>query len=287
VEPIKLFDEMYKLRSKLGLSRERIEAYQGARKLAWDWLYSKHGPMKTYIWSQYFEDIPNDPETTNRNQVSPMEWAKYITENSGMDNRRNIHVPALIHWVLSTFGDETISAIKEQTWCYESMGSHSSRFGSTCAMWYEITGDPWYRDQALRHLNYASYMTHSNGVVSVGHKWPGSWFSDGYGDYVRHFFDAMAAVPEWAPADENHLLKSSSVIQTIEYGEDRIRIFCYNDHGIIKLKLKKKPARITVDDIEMDEEGAKKGICFADRLSDGAILVTIRFRSGNHIQVFF
>ena len=39
-----------------------------------------------------------------------------------------------------------------------------------------------------------------------------NWLTDGYGDYVRHFLRAMAAMPELAPSDEEHILSSTSVI---------------------------------------------------------------------------
>jgi hypothetical protein len=44
------------------------------------------------------------------------------------------------------------------------------------------------------------------------------WLTDGYGDYVRHYLRAMASQPELAPDDQNHLLRTSSVIQSISYG---------------------------------------------------------------------
>jgi hypothetical protein len=49
------------------------------------------------------------------------------------------------------------------------------------------------------------------------------WLTDGYGDYVRHYLRAMAAAPELAPGDQNHLLRTSSVVRGIDYGADTIR----------------------------------------------------------------
>ena len=48
------------------------------------------------------------------------------------------------------------------------------------------------------------------------------WLTDGYGDYVRHYLRAMEASPDLAPDDQNHLLGTTSVIQSIEYTPDRI-----------------------------------------------------------------
>jgi len=39
---------------------------------------------------------------------------------------------------------------------------------------------------------------------------------------VRHYLRAMAAAPELAPADQNHLLRTSSVVRSIRYGEDEV-----------------------------------------------------------------
>ena len=285
LEPIKLFNELLRLESDLGLLPGQAMAYRKARDFAWNWLYSKHGPLKTYIWSQYFEDVPNDPDRANRNQVTPMELAKYLMENPGLDPRMDIHVPALVHWVLSTFGDPAISAIREQTWCYESMGSHSSRFGSTCAMWSEYTGYEKYKELAYRYLNYATYMTYDNGVVAVGHQWPSSWFSDGYGDYVRHFFDAMAAIPEWAPADENHLLRSSSVVQTIDYGDQKIELTCYDLAGTMRFRLIREPQRIIVNGVELSTTKSEYGYYTSEILDDHSAVIDLSYASGNVIQI--
>ncbi len=56
-------------------------------------------------------------------------------------------------------------------------------------------------------------MAEPDGVVQTGHNWGDEiWFSDGYTDYIRHFMEGLAAIPEWVPVG-NHLLKSSSAVQ--------------------------------------------------------------------------
>ncbi len=39
---------------------------------------------------------------------------------------------------------------------------------------------------------------------------------------MRHYLRAMASAPELAPEDQNHLLRTTSVIQSISYGANRI-----------------------------------------------------------------
>ncbi|MDZ7317163.1 MAG: hypothetical protein ONB24_13680 [candidate division KSB1 bacterium] len=244
IEPIRLFDELLRLRDRLRLTPEQAAAYQRARDLAWQWLYSINGPMKTYIWNAYFEDIPNDPDRSNRVQITPLETARYLIKHPHLDPDLEKNVPALIRWVASAFATEGLDAIKEQTWCYEPMGSHTARYASICALWYERTGDPWYKDQAELFFNLATYMCHENGVVSVGPYWPSSWWSDGYGDYIRHFMEGLAAVPEWAP-DGDHLLRSTSAVQKITYQPKKIFYKTFDDQGCEVLRLTVKPRRVT------------------------------------------
>jgi hypothetical protein len=244
VESVRLFDELLRISERINLGKEQVSSYQRARNIAWKWLYSKSGPMKTYIWNGYFEDIPNDPERANRVQITPMETARYLLKHPELDPDIDINVEALLGWVASAFSTEGMDAIREQTWCYEPMGSHTARYASICALYYERTGDEKYRDLAFRFFNLATYMTYENGVVVVGPNWPGSWFSDGYGDYIRHFMEGLAAVPGWAPAGENHLLNSTSVVQQITYDPKEIRFRTFDDTGSAVLRLVTKPEKV-------------------------------------------
>jgi hypothetical protein len=44
----------------------------------------------------------------------------------------------------------------------------------------------------------------------------------GYADYIRHFMSGLASVPAWAPKDQDHLLRSTSVVRSIFYQPHRI-----------------------------------------------------------------
>jgi hypothetical protein len=64
-----------------------------------------------------------------------------------------------------------------------------------------------------------------------------NWLTDGYGDYVRHYLRAMAAAPELAPEDQNHLLRTSSVIQSIQYDAEKIAYTKFDAGSIEVFKL--------------------------------------------------
>lgn len=253
LEPYKLFNELLRIKNTIGLDTAAQRKYTYAKDIAWQWLFSKSGPMKTYIWNGYFEDIPNDNLTLNRVHITPVELGKYLIENKPPDVNLAIDIPSITSWIESVFRDKDFDAIKEQTWCYEPMGSHSARFGSLCALWYEKTGDIAFKDKAFRYLNYASYMCLPDGFVSVGHTWPGAWFSDGYSDYIRHFSDALACVPEWAPAGENHLLKCSSVVKNISYSAAKIEFTTFDNASWSLLRLAFKPKSIVVNNKQLSE----------------------------------
>jgi hypothetical protein len=285
IEPVRLFDELLRICKRIGLSSEQAEYYQQARDLAWEWLYSINGAMRTYIWNAYFEDVPNDPDRTNRVQITPLETARYLLKHPDLDSNIHSNVPALLHWVSSVFATEGMDAIKEQTWCYAPMGSHTSRYASLCALWYERTGEDWYKDQAQRFFNLASYMCFDNGVVSVGPQWPGSWWSDGYGDYIRHFMEGIAAVPEWTPEGEDHVLKSSSVIQKIRYEKSGILYRTFDDEGSEILRLVTKPAEVTVNGRPLSEIDEFTKECWVwQPLPTGGVL-RIRHSSGSDVHV--
>jgi hypothetical protein len=285
IDPIRLFDELIRIQDRTAMDTARVNAYTRARNIAWKWLYSKNGPMKTYIWNAYFEDIPNDPDRTNRNQVSPLETARYLLKNPSLDNNLDVNVPALINWVEAAFGTEDMDAIKEQTWCYVPMGSHSARFASLCALWYAKGGDSRYKEKAFRYFNNATYCTDENGVVRVGPTWPGSWFSDGYGDYIRHFLDGMAAVPEWAPAGEDHLLSSSSIVQEISYDPQAIRFITFDSKASVVLRLKAKPKAISVNNQTISRQSSPGKNSWTWQPMNSGGVVRLNYEGGNEVMI--
>ncbi len=257
LDPFKLFEELLRIKNTIQLDSASERKYTDAKNIAWQWLFSVNGPMKTSIWNGYFEDIPNDALISNRLQITPGELGKYLIQNPSKDANLPIDIQSIIYWIESVFRDKDFDAIKEQTWCYEPMGSHSSRFGSLCALWYEYSGDVTFKEKAFAYLNYASYMCLPDGYVAVGHNWPGAWFSDGYSDYIRHFSDAMAAVPEWAPASEDHLLRCSSVVKNIEYSTSEIRYSTFDNSSRSVFRLASKPKSVSINNKLLSETKIK------------------------------
>jgi hypothetical protein len=256
VGALMLFDEL----GRLGLGD--VDAYRRARGTAFDWMMRV--PMRNDAWSGYFEDIEiqTDP-TANPNQYAAMGTARWLLQHPEADPRWRDDVAHLLAWVAQTFGGDTANergtqwgatVLSEQTADMAKMGSHTARFGATTALWYEATGEPSARDRAARSLAWATYTCNGEGIVAVGEdQHEGWWFSDGYGDYIRHFVVAMAAVPEWAPPRENHLLRSTSVVSHVEYATERVAWTTFDTDATETLRLVSRPVVVTAGGVVLSE----------------------------------
>lgn len=256
VGPIRLLDEMIRL------NKGNVAEYKRARDMAFKWLMTY--PVQNNIWTQYFEDIYIYPDyRTNLNQYCPLETARYLMEHPECDPDWERHTERIIKWVRNFFAtDSTTMAglpekgiewgaevISEQVNDMDKMTSHTARYASIMALWYECTGNEYAKEKAFRSFNWASYGCKENGLVKTSlDEGTGYWFSDGYGDYMRHFLRGMASVPEWAPPDENHLLRSSSIVRKIKYGTEKITYTTFNSKATELFKLKDRPKSISAGD---------------------------------------
>jgi hypothetical protein len=245
---LRLFDEL----TRLGIGGG--EEWRRARRLAWDWVVAF--PAKNEVWANYFEDVPALPHIANLNQYAAGEWARYLLEDPRRDPDWRDHAGRALAFVERTFGGDTPKekglqwgaiTISEQVEYMYKMGSHTARFASVLALWYERTGDEAAREKAFRSFNWASYMCDRRGVVRVGPTEQSFWFSDGYGDYIRHFMAGLASVPEWAPAREDHLLGSSSVVDEVTYAPGVVRYRTFGDAGEEVLRLSFVPSGVTAE----------------------------------------
>jgi hypothetical protein len=253
IGPLRLLDELVRL--DLG----DVPAYRPAREMAWKWMMTF--PMQNGRWAGYFEDIAIFEKPENFNQYSAMETARYILQHPELDPEWKTHVPNLIQWVEKTFGidvpDEPgiqwgAQTISEQIDDMHKMGSHTSRYASVNALWYEKTGDAAAKEKAFRSFNWATYMCRENGAVNdLAVADQTIWFSDGYGDYIRHFLAGLGSIPEWAPPEEDHLLRSSSMVQSVSYLPGEINYLTFDDTATEVLHLNFSPRRVTADGKEL------------------------------------
>ncbi|MBI3543365.1 MAG: hypothetical protein HY075_08855 [Deltaproteobacteria bacterium] len=268
------------------------------RAQAWEWLEAY--PLKNHNWSGYFEDIEihRDP-SENPNQYTPLETARYLLLHPELDAHWRAHVDDILAWVTATFAGDVVNAegvpekgvqfgaevISEQRDDLDKMSSHTARFASVLALYAEKTGDAAARDRAFRSFNWAAYFCRDNGIVKTSvDEATGFWFSDGYGDYMRHFLRGMAAQPEWAPGREPHLLRSTSIVRKIGYEKGRVAYSTFDFAGVETLRMPQRPLRVRAGGkplaqrLALDAEGYVVEPLLDDR---GGFLVRVRHdRSG-------
>jgi hypothetical protein len=249
IGPIRLFDEL------LRLKQGRQKLYARTRDMAWRWLMTY--PIQNQVWTQYFEDVLIYADyRTNRNQYSALETARYLLQHPEKDPDALLHAKRLLDWVTGFFATDSTTmgglhekglqwgaeVLSEQVNDKDKMSSHTARYASVRALWYEVTGDLDSKERAFRSFNWATYASREDGLVRASiDEGTGYWFSDGYGDNMRHFQRGMASVPEWAPPGESHLLGSTSVVRSIHYSDRQIDYLTFDKSAREVLRLREAP----------------------------------------------
>jgi hypothetical protein len=246
VEPIMLFDELIRV------EQGDVAAYRQVRQGAWEWLQKY--PMKNNVWVGYFEDVT--PTMANMNQVIPLEYARYVLLNPEKDIEWRDHSRKLIDWVKTTpkwpkYIVHGATVTTEQgdgkSFCCglanECCDSHTSRLAAVEALYYARTGDAAYKEEAFRSFNWVTYFQGmpSGAHTPFGNQW---WFTDEFSDGPRRMMDGFWAVPEWAPADESHLVGSSSAVTKIAYGKGSVTYATYDPASTDVLRLTFAPETV-------------------------------------------
>jgi len=266
-----------------------VAAYRRSRKTALDWLLAV--PIADDAWSGYFEDVDIHPDPhENPNQYCALRAARWLMAHPEDDPGWKAHVAHILAWTTQTFGGDTArergtqwgaTVIGEQHDDIVKMGSHTARYGATLALWAEATGDRAARERGELSLDWATYACREDGVVAVAED-PneGWWFSDGYGDYIRHFLAAMAAAPDWAPRTEDHLLRSTSVVSQVEYTPGRVRWTTFDGAATEMLRLTFRPARVLSGGTLLSKRQTLDAAGYTETpLATGGYLVHVRHAS--------
>jgi hypothetical protein len=268
VEPIMLLDELIRL------DQGDVARYRQVRQGAWDWL--QQYPMKNNVWVGYFEDVP--PRMENMNQVIPLEYARYVLLNPDKDADWRNHVRKLVEWVKTTpkwpkyiVHGATVTTEQgdgKQFCCNapnECCDSHTSRLAAIEALYFAKTGEAAYKEEAFRSYNWVTYF---QGMPPDAHapfstQW---WFTDEFADGPRRLMDGFWAVPEWAPADESHLLGSHSVVTKIAYGKGSVTYATFDDSSTEVLRLLFVPESVSAGGRKLARRGDLKqeGYMFDD-----------------------
>jgi len=276
------------------------EKYQKAFNVLLKWM--KDYPLKNNKWGPFFEDVPGWSDT----QINAVTFAQFMMNHRDYFPEWKSEVVGIFTWIYKTLGNTDwkkyrVIVVNEQT-AYKVPGnSHTSRQASVELQYATLSGEKAGIRNATHQLNWATYMVDDDGKNCYPRD--EVWMTDGYGDYVRHYLRAMAFNPELAPADQNHLLSSSSVIQLMEYPPSINKFYngpvpadmvknalvvyrTFDQNSTEILRLSEKPAQILLNQKPIIEttNPAVEGWNWKP-LNQGGVL-TIRHLNGNEVTIF-
>lgn len=279
---VMLFDELI----KMGVGN--TEQYKMAERLFINWL--KNVPISKNKFGPFFEDI----SIWSNTGINAGRLAWYIlTHKDQWGDTWRKDARHCLDWMFNELGNHRwdkygVTVINEQSVYQYEGNSHTSRYASIELLYAKLTGDDSRLTNAVRQLNWATYSVDYEGR----NEYPGDpyddeiWFTDGYGDYVEHYLNAMAVMPEkLAPDNANHLVHTTSVIKTIEYRPNEIRYKTFDDASTEVLRITSKPKNVMVKGKEIDESKSPDAEGWTWKpLKKGGIL-RIRHTHGNEIVV--
>ena len=225
---LRLFDGLEQLKEG------HVEEYRKASRTVTAWL--KKYPLLTDKWGPFFEDIPQYSDT----EINADTMAAYILTHRSWGPSWQKDAAAILRWSEDRLGNhnfETLHVVpqNEQTAYPVPGNSHTARHASVELLYCEKTGDNSRKEPAIRRLNWATYSVDVDGK----NRYPNDdiWLTDGYGDYVRHYLRAMESFPELALGDQNHVLRTSSVIQNIHYSPEKITYIKFGADSTERIKI--------------------------------------------------
>ena len=265
------------------INQGKVDDYKRAHDTAWKWIVIVDHPLSKKSpawdkWSGYYEDQPHD--TDNVNDMDSMLVAFYILSKddpASVDPDWRAHVRHLIDsgrlllghepffgaWGIDELhpddlpaggGDDALRKPADALLgtdnrrCCTSVGliCRIANWAAINATFYEKTGDAQSLEDAYRSLNYATYFHLDNGEISCcGLDFDEYWFEDGHADAGRDFMWAVSAVPAFAPARQDQLLRSLSIVQKATHSARDIQYQTFDKADTEKFHLTFKPTRIT------------------------------------------
>ncbi|MBS1737106.1 MAG: hypothetical protein JSS98_10965 [Bacteroidetes bacterium] len=261
-------------------------SYDKAYHTALEWM--KQYPSKNNKWGPFFEDINGWSDT----QINAVTYALFLMDHEEADLDWKNTVQAIFEWVHRSLDNKEfikygVTTINEQTAYRVPGNSHSSRQAAAELRYWEKTGDTSGIQNAIRQLNWATYMVDKEGKNYYLRD--NYWLTDGYGDYVRHYLRAMAAEPQLAPSNANHLLRTSSIISEISYRANQIRYITFDEKSVEKFRLTKKPVNIIIGEKPLQQSNDKSatGWIWESIGANGGGILYLNKKSGRQVEIIF
>ncbi|MBI1286096.1 MAG: T9SS type A sorting domain-containing protein [Flavobacteriales bacterium] len=259
--------------------------YDSAYGIIKSWM--QQYPVQNNEWGSFFEDIPVPSKT----EINAVMAANYILQKgeewapTWQQDARNI-----LDWVLDVLGSTAYqqwgtTAIYEQTADMKEAGSHTAHFASAELLYAEKTGDNSRVEQAIRQLDWATYMVDFDGKCKFSPQGASIWYTDGYGDFVRHFLRAMGSLPSISFPFDNHMLRSSSVISYMNYQPLEINYHTYDSASTEMFRLVARPDWVKADGVALTELSSLTGEGWTWTDYDDGGLLEVQHDNAHQMQI--
>ena len=211
-------------------------------------------------WARYFWDWPNPTQ----NCSTTADVAAYLISHprdfsNWRNDARNILTLFLNH---SSAAPESGGDVFNGAWAYPESSSCCGRslwyapllVGGTMAQYGVEANNAWARELAYRQMTLQTYDVHETGVtednVDGGIIVNGSWLNIAHPLPLRWVLTALSWLPEELGASrENHIVRSSAVVDSVCYGAGRIEYSTFDapPETMEVLRLSFTPREITAD----------------------------------------
>jgi hypothetical protein len=241
-------------------------------------------------WGRNYWDWPDPVQAENVTEFV----ARYLVEHpeifpNGRNDARNILSLFLNRTSVSPgSGGDVYSGAwahpESSGCCGRSLWYGPMEIATVLAQYGTVADSAWARELARREQILATYDAHETGVVEDnidgGAIVAGSWFKITHPMPLKHVLGTIAWLPEVFGANrENHIVRSSAVVNQVNYGRGRIEYSTFDapPQTVDVLRLAFRPAAVRADGVvlELGEPLASNGYAVQE-LSQGDCIVTIR-----------
>lgn len=168
--------------------------------------------------------------------------------------------------------------------CGKSLQYPVMSIAATLARFGVQADSPWAREIARRQTILCTYDAHETGVVEDGIDGgpivAGDWFNLAHPWPLRQVMELLAWQPEtFGARRENHIMRSSSVITLVQYGQGRIRYSTYDAphpcQEVLRLAFSPRLVTAAGKPLEKKADLNRNGYTVT-RLADGDYIVIVR-----------
>ncbi|MBN2377418.1 MAG: hypothetical protein JXD22_13535 [Sedimentisphaerales bacterium] len=182
---------------------------------------------------------------------------------------------------------------ESSTCCGTSLSYNQYTAAPTFIRFGVIADDEWAREIGRRMIIMATYDSQENGVVSDGlfgqTVATGEWSNLAHPWPLCQLMEVLAWMPEqFGPGRENHIMRTTSVVNSVIYDKGRIRYTTYDapaeTQDVLRLAFRPDTIRADSHPLEIRSDLKANGYTLK-RLSNSDYIVTIRHDGYTNIEV--